>query len=63
MSDAEHLIENAISALAERRDLDKELDAYYNKEMLNNVGISKQDLKSMASHVYYVLYEQVNPFK
>ena len=62
MSNAEHLIENAIEALAEGRDLEKALDSTINHSMLRYSGIQKDDMIRMACHVVYSLYEGLNPF-
>lgn len=57
MSDAEHLLENAIFAMKENRSVDEELSHWPNTEMLKNTGIRKEDLIRMASHVVYSLYD------
>lgn len=57
MSNAEHLIENAIFAIKENRDVGDELDRPYNKKMLKDVGISKENIIRMANHIVYSLYE------
>ncbi len=56
MSQAEHLIENAIYALKEGRPEDF-LDWGVNKEMADNVGISLNDVLGMAVQVVYSLYD------
>ena len=62
MSNAEHLIENAIYAEYQDKDLDKVLDEPHNKLMLEETGIQKNDIIRMAYHVIYSLYDGVNPF-
>lgn len=66
MSNAEHLIENAIKADADKLILDRELDRYHNREMIKaineNGGLTKEDIIRMACHVVYSLYEGLNPF-
>lgn len=57
MSDAEHLLENAIFALKEHRSVDEELSHWPNTAMLKNTGIRKDDIIRMASHVVYSLYD------
>ena len=39
MSDAEHLIENVIIAMAQGRDVDEELESPINQEMLRYTGM------------------------
>jgi len=66
MTNAEHLIENAIKADADKLILDRELDRYYNRKMLEaineNGGLTKEDIIRMAYHIVYSLYEGLNPF-
>ena len=57
MSNAEHLIENAIFAIKRGRDLEEELDKGINKMMLDATGMSKEDVIGMANHVVYSLYD------
>lgn len=57
MSDAEHLIENVIFAYKYNKDVDEVLDYPYNRMMLEETGINKDDLKAMAIHVVYSLYD------
>lgn len=61
MSNAEHLIENVILAMAEKRDPYKELEWRGNQMMLDETGIRKDDLVAMAVHVVYSLYDGVFP--
>lgn len=62
MTNAEHLIENAIYAEYQDKDLDKVLDEPHNKIMLEETGIQKDDIIRMAYHVIYSLYDGINPF-
>ena len=62
MSNAEHLIENAIKADAQGKKLDEVLDEPHNKMMLEETGIAKSDIIRIAYHVIYSLYDGVNPF-
>lgn len=57
MSNAEHLIENAIFAMKHNQDLDKLLDSWPNDEMLRQTGIKKDDIIRMAAHIVYSLYQ------
>lgn len=61
MSNAEHLIENVILAMAEKRDPYEELEWRCNQMMLDETGIRKDDLVAMAVHVVYSLYDGVFP--
>lgn len=61
MSNAEHLIENAIFAMKEGHDLDEVLDHWPNDEMLRQTGIRKADIVRMAEHVVYSLYDGCFP--
>lgn len=61
MSNAEHLIENVILAMAEKRDPYEELEWRGNQMMLDETGIRKDDLVAMAAHVVYSLYDGVFP--
>ena len=61
MSNAEHLIENVILAMAEKRDPYEELEWRGNQMMLDETGIRKDDLVAMAVHVVYSLYDGVFP--
>lgn len=61
MSNAEHLIENALYALAKNEDINEVMDAKHNRMMLEETGIRKEDIIGMASHVMYSLYEGVAP--
>ena len=56
MSDAEHLIENAIYALKRGKFPEEVLSQPPNTDMLASTGISMQDVSMMAQHVVYVLY-------
>lgn len=57
MTNAEHLIENAIFAMKYGRETDAEMETWYNKKMLEESGISKNDIIAMACHVVYSLYD------
>lgn len=57
MSDAEHLIENAIFSLKHGEDADNALNSIADKVMLEATGIKKQDIIAMAQHVVYSLYD------
>ena len=61
MSNAEHLIENAIFAMAAGRSPMDEMKSYYNKAMLEETGIRADDVVGMAVHVVYSLYDGVFP--
>lgn len=61
MSDAEHLIENVIIAMAQGRDVDEELESPINQEMLRYTGMRPGDLYDMAWHVVHVLYNGKYP--
>jgi hypothetical protein len=53
---AEHLIENAIIALKNKRE-DDFFGWDVNKMMAENVGINLMDVYGMAVHVVYSLYD------
>lgn len=57
MSDAEHIIENAIYALKENKDICQILDDDINKTMLNNTGMDREDVIAIAYHIVYSLYD------
>jgi len=61
MSNAEHLIENAIYALQRGEDVLSELDHFPNDVMLKETGIDKYDTMMMANHVVYSLYDGLFP--
>lgn len=61
MSNAEHLIENVIYAMADKRDPFDELKWKGNQMMLEETGIRENDLVAMAVHVVYSLYDGVFP--
>lgn len=61
MSNAEHLIENAIIALRDNRDIESELNKDYNQKMMALTGIRQSDLVRMAEHVVYSLYDGIFP--
>ena len=62
MTNAEHLIENVISALNRTGNVEEELNKPYNQIMLAESGINKDDIIAMANHIVYSLYEGFNPF-
>ena len=53
MSNAEHLIENAIGCYEEQGNFDIFLKSKYNKEMASAVGISLDDVTAMAIHIIW----------
>ena len=57
MSNAEHLLENVIYAMAHGESPKHELDKAYNRMMRVECGISEDDLIRMACHVVYSLYD------
>ena len=61
MSSAEHLIENAIYAMAAGRNPHDEMKSEYNLAMLKETGIREEDVVGMAGHVVYSLYDGVFP--
>lgn len=56
MRDAEHLIENAIYAMKAGEDAMEEMRAWPNTVMLQDTGMSADDVVAMACHVVYSLY-------
>ena len=56
MGQAEHLIENAIIALKNKRE-DDFFGWDVNKMMAENVGINLMEVYGMAVHVVYSLYD------
>ena len=55
MTNAEHLIENAIMCLEKGNDYDAFVDAKHNREMSRVSGINLDDVWRMAQHVVYTL--------
>lgn len=55
MSNAEHLIENAICDFERNGSFDWFLSAPHNKMMAEDVGISLQDVTQMATHILFTL--------
>lgn len=53
MSNAEHLIENAITCLQESKTFEDFLAIWHTPIMCGLVGISPEDVWKMAMHVYY----------
>lgn len=56
MSNAEHLIENAIYAMKDGQDVLQVLDYPLNRIMLEQCGMKKTDVYAMAQHVVFSLY-------
>lgn len=57
MTNAEHLIENAIYALKCGESFSDAMNRWHNKMMLEETGIDANDLFLMAVHVVYCLYD------
>lgn len=61
MTNAEHLIENAIFALKQNKDIYEVLGQWPNNAMLKETKITKDEIVRMAGHVVYSLYEGKYP--
>lgn len=61
MSNAEHLLENTIFAMKRNEDVNKILDQWPNKDMLEASSFKKDDFIRMAAHVVYSLYDGLYP--
>ena len=57
MSNAEHLIENAICDFVRNNSFDWFHSAPHNKKMAEAVGISLDDVEAMAIHIIYAFKE------
>jgi len=57
MSNAEHLIENAICDFEENGSFECFLSSEHNRRMAKAVGISLEDVESMAIHIIYAFKE------
>lgn len=57
MSNAEHLIENAIFDLKQGKTTEDFAKAWPNEVMLEETGFSPEDIWRMACHVVYSLYD------
>ena len=53
MSNAEHLIENALGCLESGRDITWFKDMFVNKEMFKYVNATAEEIWDMAIYVYY----------
>lgn len=53
MSNAEHLIENAIMNYEKLGNFDIFLKSVYNREMADAIGISLDDVTAMAMHIIW----------
>ena len=57
MSDAEHLIENALYAMSHGQDVSEVMNRWPNAVMLEHSGFDKWDIIAMANHIVYSLYD------
>lgn len=57
MSNAEHLIENAIFAMKRGEDVMETMKEWHNALMLEETGMKAKDVYAMAQHVVYSLYD------
>ena len=55
MSNAEHLIENAIIDMEDNKDFEYFSSQWHNKEMASESGINLDHVWAMAQHVVYTL--------
>ena len=59
MSDLEHLIENAVTAMEEGHDYDYWMDLWYTKGQLKNVKSPSKEIWEMAVWCYYTYKQSV----
>lgn len=57
MTNIEHLIENGLSALSEGQNFDETMDKFPNREMLESVNMTKEELKEAVYYVFYTVLE------
>lgn len=57
MSNIEHLIENGLHALSNGGNFDEIMNQFPNKDMLESVNMTKDELKEAVYYVFYTVLE------
>lgn len=65
MSNIEHLIENALTAMSNRGDKYQafvgEMGAKHNRKMLQEVSVTKEELWEIAQYIFYTWIPTIDP--
>ena len=61
MSNIEHLIENGLYALSNGDNFDEIMNQFPNKDMLESVNMTKDELRQAVYYVFYTVLEGKHP--